>query len=216
MITIALPKGRLYDKTASLLAQCGYQLTLSDRQLVAEEPRGRIRAILVKNADLPTYVHHGIAGLGVCGTDVIHESGYAFQDLLDFPFGKTKICLAGLADGTDGGTGKEIPAETETVLRVATKFPRFTREFFHRRGIAVSVIKLNGSVELAPVLGLAPYIVDLVETGSTLRAHNLVVRETLGETRVKLVANRAFFKYYYRSVGELVGQIRQQLEADAS
>ncbi len=204
MITLALPKGRLYEKTRDLLARCGYHLTLSDRQLVAEEPTGRIRAILVKNSDLPTYVHNGIAGIGVCGTDVIFESGYPFHELLTLPYGQTRICLAGLPDAPERARG--------TVLEVATKFPRFTRSFFHAQGIPVSVVKLNGSVELAPVLGLTPYIVDLVETGSTLKAHNLEIHETIGTTTVKMIANYAFYKYHYRRVDDFVKQLQNHRE----
>lgn len=201
MTTIALPKGRLFEKTNDLLARCGYHLTLGERQLVAREQSGHMQAILVKNADLPTYVHHGIAGLGICGSDVIFESGYEFFDLLTLPFGQTRICLAGRKD--DGDRHRDASS-----LTVATKFPRFTYDFFHRRGVPVDVIKLDGSVELAPVLGLAPYIVDLVETGNTLRAHDLEVKEVLGETAVHLVANPAFYKYHYQDVDELVHRLR--------
>jgi ATP phosphoribosyltransferase len=204
MMTIALPKGRLFEKTSALLADCGYHLTLGDRQLVAQEPRGELQAILVKNADLPTYVHHGIAGLGICGSDVIFESGYDFFHLMTFPFGKTQICLAGRSDDTKDH-------RTAASLTVASKFTRFTNDFFHRRGIPVDVIKLDGSVELAPVLGLAPYIVDLVETGSTLKAHDLEVKEILGETAVHLVANPAFYKYHYETVDALIRRLRDAL-----
>ncbi|MEX2445455.1 MAG: ATP phosphoribosyltransferase [Alkalispirochaeta sp.] len=204
MITLALPKGRLFEKISALLADCDYNLTLGERQLVAQEPRGELQAILVKNADLPTYVHHGIAGLGICGSDVIFESGYNFFRLMTFPFGKTQICLAGRSDDTNDH-------RDATSLTVASKFTRFTHDFFHRRGIPVNVIKLDGSVELAPVLGLAPYIVDLVETGSTLKAHNLEIKEVLGETAVHLVANPAFYKYHYRTVDELVRRLRDAL-----
>lgn len=204
MITLALPKGRLYEKTSELLSRCGYTLTLGDRQLVAQEPRGELQAILVKNADLPTYVHHGIAGLGICGSDVIFESGYDFFHLMTFPFGKTRICLAGRRDDTQDH-------RTASSLTVASKFTRFSHDFFHRRGIPVDVIKLDGSVELAPVLGLAPYIVDLVETGSTLKAHDLEIKEVLGETAVHLVANPAFYKYHYRTVDALVHQLHEAL-----
>lgn len=209
MITIALPKGRLYDKTSTLLNRCGYELALGERQLVAEVPGNEIRAILVKNSDLPTYVHHGIAGLGVCGSDVIYESGHEFYKLLDLPFGSTRICLAGRRD-------EEFSVQDATMLRVATKFTRFTRDIFHQRGIAVNVIRLNGSVELAPVLGLAPYIVDLVETGSTLTAHDLEVKETLGETTVQLIANPAFYKYHFAAVHAFVHRLQGALEADRS
>ncbi|HKK47628.1 MAG TPA: ATP phosphoribosyltransferase [Alkalispirochaeta sp.] len=204
MITLALPKGRLYEKTSELLSQCGYTLTLGDRQLVAQEPRGELQAILVKNADLPTYVHHGIAGLGICGSDVIFESGYDFFHLMTFPFGKTRICLAGRRDDTQDH-------RTASSLTVASKFTRFSHDFFHRRGIPVDVIKLDGSVELAPVLGLAPYIVDLVETGSTLKAHDLEIKEILGETAVHLVANPAFYKYHYQTVDALVHRLHEAL-----
>ena len=204
MITLALPKGRLFDKTSELLAACGYHLTLGERQLIAQEPSGTLRAILVKNADLPTYVHHGIAGLGICGSDVLYESGYEFFRLLTFPFGKTRICLAGRADDQDDH-------RDATSLTVASKFTRFAHDFFHQRGIPVQVIKLDGSVELAPVLGLAPYIVDLVETGSTLKAHNLEIKEVLGETSVHLVANPAFYKYHYPAVDQLVQKLNTVL-----
>ena len=203
-ITIALPKGRLYEKTSAVLHSCGYDLELGERQLVAQERDNRLQAILVKNSDLPTYVHHGIAGLGICGTDVVFESGYEFFELLTLPFGKTQICLAGRTD-------QDYDHKTATSLTVASKFTRFTREFFHQRGISVSVIRLNGSVELAPVLGLAPYIVDLVETGSTLRAHNLEVKEVLGETEVKLIANRSFYKYHHKRIERFVAELESVL-----
>lgn len=206
MITIALPKGRLFEKTSTLLGRCGYRLTLGERQLVAEEEGNELRAILVKNSDLPTYVHHGIAGLGVCGSDVIYESGYSFYELLTLPFGTTSICLAGRKDAPES-------PEDATMLRVATKFTRFTRDLFHSRGIAVNVIRLDGSVELAPVLGLAPYIVDLVETGSTLKANNLEVKETLGQTQVHLIANPAFYKYHFKAVHRFVHRLKEVLDA---
>jgi ATP phosphoribosyltransferase len=201
MLTVALPKGRLFEETGRLLSRCGYELTLGERRLVATEPSENLRAILVKNSDLPTYVHHGIAGLGVCGSDVIYESGYDFFHLLTMPFGGTKICLAGRQEDTTDRVDY-------SPLTVASKFPRFTRDIFHKRGVPVHVIKLDGSVELAPVLGLAPYIVDLVETGSTLKAHNLEVKEILGETSVHLVANPAFYKYHYQAVDAFVRQLR--------
>ncbi|TVR68031.1 MAG: ATP phosphoribosyltransferase [Spirochaetaceae bacterium] len=205
-MTIALPKGRLFEKTSTILGRCGYNLTLGDRQLVAEEEGNKLRAILVKNSDLPTYVHHGIAGLGVCGSDVIYESGYSFYELLTMPFGSTSICLAGRRGEPDS------PGDA-TMLRVATKFTRFTRDIFHSRGMAVNVIRLDGSVELAPVLGLAPYIVDLVETGSTLTAHDLEVKETLGRTSVQLIANPAFYKYHFEAVNRFVDRLREAMDA---
>jgi len=195
-LTLALPKGRLQEQSEAYLAEHGFHITFEKRKLVATDESGRIRIMLVKNSDLPTYVHHGIAGLGICGTDVIYESGFQFFTLMEMPFGSTRMCLAAHEDFDPGAhTGR---------LRVASKFTRFARDYFQRAGIAAEVIRLGGSVELAPVLGLAPYIVDLVETGNTLRAHNLAVVEELARVSVVLIANPAYYKFHYRSIDELV------------
>ncbi len=205
-LTLALPKGRLTDPVQDLLAQAGIAITFEDRKLVANAEDSHseidIRALLVKNADLPVYVHHAIAGLGVCGEDVIYESGYDLVKLFCLPVGASRMCLAGFQQA----------AHTQLEgadLSIATKFPRFTRGHFHRRGIPVEIIKLSGSVELAPVLGLCPFIVDIVETGKTLKAHDLVVLEELTEISVHLVANPAYYKLHYREIDRLV----QRLEA---
>jgi ATP phosphoribosyltransferase len=199
-LTLAIPKGRLQYKTEQLLQSKGFDVSFQDRRLVAEDAEGRIRVMLVKNSDLPTYVHHGIAGLGVCGTDVIYESGYRFFNLLELPFGRTKMCLAGRED--------ESGPNRSGRLKVASKFTRFARDHFMARGIPCEVIKLDGSVELAPVLGLAPYIVDLVETGETLRANNLTVVQELREIAVLLVANPAYYKFHYKAVDAVVDTLR--------
>jgi len=201
-LTIALPKGRLLERLLGHFSERGLQLSFEDRKLIAEDTEGRVRAFLVKNNDLPTYVNHGIAGLGICGTDVLYESGQRFLTLLTFSFGRTKMCLAGTKKA-------EEEAGSPKRLQVATKFTRFTQDYFHSRGIPVQVIKLEGSVELAPILGLAPYIVDLVETGSTLRANNLRVLETLKEIEVHLVANTAFYKLNYERIDKIVEQLRE-------
>jgi ATP phosphoribosyltransferase len=195
-LTLALPKGRLQERSEEFLEARGYTIRFEKRKLVATDESGRLKVMLVKNSDLPTYVHHGIAGLGVCGTDVIYESGYPFFTLREMPFGSTSMCLAARDGFTpDSYTGR---------LRVATKFTKFTRDYFQRHGIAAEVIKLGGSVELAPVLGLAPYIVDLVETGNTLKAHGLKVFEELTKINVVLLANPAYYKFHYRSIDALV------------
>lgn len=198
-LSLAVPKGRLLDQVQEHFAERGVHFEFEKRKLVAHDTDGRLKIILVKNSDLPTYVHHGIAGLGICGEDVLYESGKPFFRLATLPFGSTRMCLA---------TRKEfVPEEERGKMRVATKFTRFTRDFFHERGVPVELIRLNGSVELAPILGLAPYIVDLVETGGTLKANNLVVQEELSTIEVKLVANPAFYKYHYRQVREFVGRV---------
>ncbi|MFP4484886.1 MAG: ATP phosphoribosyltransferase [Spirochaetaceae bacterium] len=203
-LTIALPKGRLLEQTREFFEQAGIGFDVERRRLVAEDRRGELRMIFVKNSDVPTYLHHGIAGLAVCGDDVVYESGHPFFRLLEMPFGGTRICLA---------TREDFDPESDASgrMRVATKFTRFTRDFFHRRGLPVEVIRLNGSVELAPILGLAPYIVDLVETGSTLQANNLVVREELARIKVNLLANPAYYKYYFRRIDDLVARLRETM-----
>lgn len=156
--------------------------------------------MLVKNSDLPTYVHHGIAGLGVCGTDVIYESGYRFFTLIDLPFGRTRMCLASRADYE--------PNRDTRRLRVASKFTRFTHDYFQERGIPCEIIRLDGSVELAPILGLAPYIVDLVESGGTIKANNLKVVEELAAVSVVLIVNPAYYKFHYKCIDALVDTLR--------
>ncbi len=204
-LTLALPKGRLTDRVREHCLARGIDFTLQDRKLVARDENGLLEIFLVKNSDLPTYVHHGIAGLGICGDDVLSESEARFFRLMRFPFGTTTMCLAGKKDRRD---------EELRHLTVATKFPRFTRTFFHGRGIPVEIIKLNGSVELAPVLGLAPYIVDLVETGNTLRAHHLEVLEELADIGVWCIANPAYYKLNYRRVDRFIEMMRGGEEND--
>jgi ATP phosphoribosyltransferase len=199
-LTLVLPKGRLFDQVQDYFGVRGLKFDFADRKLTALDQSGRLKIILVKNADLPTYVHHGIAGLGVCGDDVVYESGHEFTHLLPFTFGSTKMALAARKD--------HVRQEAPGHLTIATKFTRFTRDYFHGLGIPVKIIRLDGSVELAPVLGLAPYIVDLVETGSTLQANGLEVLETLKTIGVNLFANTAYFKLRYQEIGRLVDTLR--------
>lgn len=198
-LTLALPKGRLEERVREYFDACGVSFEFRDRELVTHDAEGALRVILVKNSDLPVYVNNGIAGLGVCGYDVIYESGYDFYQLKEFEFGSTKMCLAARRDfDRESHTGE---------LRVASKFTRFTRDLFHKRGIPVDVIRLAGSVELAPVLGLAPYIVDLVETGSTLRANNLTVVEELATIRVYLIANPGYYKFHHERIESFLARL---------
>lgn len=208
-LTLALPKGRLEEQVQEHFASRGIEFSFKDRKLVAQDSQGIFEIMLVKNVDLPTYVHHGIAGLGVCGEDVLYESGYDFFRLLSLPFGGTKICLAAKKELAQTIRAHQDWKEAirNGGLRIASKFTRFTRDYFQNLGIPVDLIKLNGSVELAPVLGLAPFIVDLVETGSTLKANNLEVVQALQEIGVFLVANPAYYKYHYRHIDQVLRQI---------
>lgn len=203
-LTIALPKGRIFDSIRDHFTSAGINISFGGRQLRVKDDAGTLEAFLVKNSDLPTYVHHGVAGLGFCGEDVLYESGFDFVRLLEAPYGSTRMCLAAPADTAN-------PLDTEGQLTVATKFTRFTRDYFHARGRAVDIIRLAGSVELAPLLGLSSCIVDLVETGSTLTANNLRVVEELDSIRVFLVANPAYYKLYFREIRDLVERLEQGL-----
>lgn len=195
-LTMALPKGRLTKQVQRLFEDMGLGFRFEDRKLVAHDGGGLLKIFLVKNSDLPTYVNHCVAGLGICGDDILYEAGHPFCRLKTFSFGETDICIAGNKD--DRFTLSEFP------LKVATKFPKFVLDYFHKKGVPVEVIKLNGSVELASVLGLSRYIVDLVETGNTLKANNLVVFEKLGIVRVHLIANPAYYKIHYKRINKLV------------
>ena len=200
-LTLALPKGRIFDQILEHFARRGLEFPSPGRELVVTDTKGKLRVLIVKNSDLPVYVAHGIAGLGICGSDVIRESGGVFFELYEFPFGSTRMCLA-----TRHGAERQ---ESMRRLKVATKFPVFTRNFFNTRGIPVEIIKLNGSVELASVLGLAPYIVDLVETGSTLKANGLEIVETLENINIKLIANPAYYKVHYKEVDTFASILKE-------
>jgi ATP phosphoribosyltransferase len=202
-LTLALPKGRLFNRVLEHFASRGISISPPDRELVITDNKGMLKIFIVKNSDLPVYVTHGIAGLGICGNDVLRESGGVFFELLELPFGSTRMCLAAREDYRHS-------AAAVKQLKVATKFPVFTRDFFNRRGIPVEIVKLHGSVELAPVLGLAPYIVDLVETGSTLKANGLKIIEDLENITVKLIANPAYYKIHYKRVDEFITFLREQ------
>ena len=195
-LTIALPKGRLLDSVVEYLSARSVSLEFGSRQLTAVDSSGKFKFYKVKNHDLPTYVHHGIAGLGIVGDDTVIESGYRFTQIMKLPFGKTKLCIAGIK-------GSPSPEELSGSVTVATSYVNMTRDWFHSRGIPVKIIKLAGSVELAPVLGLAPYISDLVETGSTLKANGLEVVREIKSINVRLIANPAYYKLHYREIREL-------------
>jgi ATP phosphoribosyltransferase len=198
-LTMALPKGRLFDQARDFFSAQGLEFTFEKRKLIAHEKSGLLKIFLVKNADLPVYVSHGIAGMGICGEDVLYEEQLRFFRLLKLDFGKTSMCLAARKGCP--------PPDNARSGSVATKFPRFARDYFYSRGVPIQLIKLNGSVELAPILGLAPYIVDLVETGSTLKANNLEIIEKLGDIEVFLIANPSYYKLNYRRVNNLIEQL---------
>lgn len=204
-LTIALAKGRLQDEAMKLFNKAGIFLSeeeLSSRKLLLEDEKKNYCFVLVKPTDVPVYVEHGVADLGICGQDVLLESIADVHKPLDLGFGYCRIAVAGKIKETQ---------PTLSVLRVATKYPRIAAEYFQQRGVPVEIIKLSGSIELAPLLGLADRIVDLVETGRTLIENGLEVKEVVSETTAQLIANRASFQLKRTAILELVDLLSQKL-----
>src|SRR5215831_20259917 len=205
MLTIAIAKGRLQDQALDLLARAGVKVSAADlasRKLTVADESGEYRIIFVKPADVPVYVEHGIADCGVVGRDVVVESNADLLLPLDLQIARCKMIVATTSDGElmNGG-----------MLRVATKYPRIATAYFGERGVPVEIIPLVGSVELAPVLGLADCIVDLMETGRTLKENGLRVVEEIIESTARLVVNRASYQLKSAAVAKLIGSLSAAL-----
>jgi ATP phosphoribosyltransferase len=205
-LTVALPKGRVLRAVAPLLSRVGVDvqaLLADDRTLMREAPAAGLRFLLLKPDDVPTYVEYGAADLGVCGRDVLMERTADLYQPLDLHLGICRMVVAGLR-------GR---AEPKGVPRVATKYPRIAAQHFARRGVQADVVYVQGSVELAPIVGLADLIVDLVETGVTLEQNGLEVREDVAPISSVLVANRAAYKLRQEQIKPLVDALRKAVNA---
>ena len=199
MITIAIAKGRLQESALALLARAGIRVSedgLNSRRLALTDETGRYRFIFVKPADVPVYVEHGIADCGVVGRDVLLETRADLLLPLDLGIGRCRIVVA--------ATDADAMTKVQGMMRVATKYSQIASSHFGARGIPVEIIELSGSVELAPALGLADMIVDLVETGRTLRENGLTVVDEIAESTGRLVVNRASYQLKAEEVGRLV------------
>ncbi len=209
MLTIAIAKGRLFDCSRELFSALGRPINVREvesRKLVVTDRSRQLRFILVKPADVPVYVEYGVADMGIVGRDVLLESSSDVHQPLDLKFGKCQIVVAALKEfRLDNGHNGA------TALRVATKYPRLTEDHFTRRGIPVEIICLSGSIELAPVLGLADCIVDLVQTGATLKQNGLKIIDTIGESTARLIVNRAAYQLRRTEVAALLERIEQQV-----
>ena len=201
MLVIALCKGRFLESSLNLLARTGIRFpedVASSRKLIYNSEDERYRAVLVKPADVPTYVEYGAADIGIAGRDVIMESRADLLQPLDLNFGHCKIAVAG-PKGAHSINGSDHPT-----IRVATKYPRITMDYYNARGIPVEIIPLSGSIELAPLIGLADRIVDLVETGRTLRDNGLEILEVIAESSARLLINRAGYQTKREEVLRLI------------
>ena len=200
-LTLAISKGRLQAEALDLLQRAGLRFSgdsFSTRRLAVEDDSGQYRLIFVKPADVPVYVEHGIADCGIVGRDVLLESEPDLLQPVDLDIGTCRIVVAARSDTILNRFG---------IMRVATKYPRLAAKHFGARGVAVDLIELSGSVELAPVLGLADCIVDLVETGRTLKENGLSIVEVITESSGRLVVNRASYQLKAEEIGQLIRSI---------
>ena len=207
VITFALAKGRLAEQAFTLLEQLGIDCSEPrnpGRQLVLWDKASNVRFILVKPSDVPTYVDHGVADIGVVGKDTLLEAGRPLYEVLDLGFGKCRLCIAGYA--------AQQPSATRATFRVATKYPNIARSYYDSKGQTIEIIELHGSVELGPVIGLSDVILDIVESGSTLRANGLTVLETICECSARLVVNRVSMKTKQARIQEIISGMSTLIE----
>ena len=200
-LTLAISKGRLQADALSLLQRAGLSLSsesLGTRRLAVEDESGCYRLIFVKPADVPVYVEHGVADCGIVGRDVLLEWEPDLLQPLALDIGVCRIVVAARSEAIWNQFG---------MLRVATKYPRIAAKHFGARGVAVDLIELSGSVELAPVLGLADCIVDLVETGRTLQENGLNIVEVITQSSARLVVNRASYQLKAEAIGQLIRSV---------
>lgn len=208
-LMVALPKGRLAQQTLTLFAAAGLPVPNHDngRKLILESAGGVLHYVMAKPTDVPTFVEYGAADLGICGLDTLRESRRHVYEPLLLPFGYCRLCLAAPTDRLD------TPLRYESQPRVATKYPNLTADFFRARGVNAEIITLNGSVELGPLVGLAHLIVDVVETGNTLRANGLVETRTILEIQAVLIVNRAAYHLKRDAIEQVIGRLRAHLAA---
>ena len=205
-IRMALTKGRLEESAVQMFEKIGYdcsQLRNKGRKLILEVPDANLEVVLAKAADVITYVEHGACDMGVVGKDTILEYGGSFFEVADSGFGKCRFALA-VKKGTDFYAGYQVK-------RIATKYPGVARAFFADKGMDVDIIKIEGSVELAPLLGLSDGIVDIVETGTTLRENGLEVTENIISLSARLIVNSASLKLRKRELEEIISKIESAI-----
>ena len=205
MFVVAIAKGRLLELSLEFFAKAGIEFSddvLTSRKLIFNATDGKHRIVLVKPSDVPTYVEYGAADAGIAGLDVLLESRADVLQPLGLKFGYCKIAVAA-QKGVNSLGGSDLPT-----VRVATKYPNITMDFFNARGIPVEIIALNGSIELAPLLGLSDRIVDLVESGQTLKENGLEIVEVIAESSARLIVNRASYQTKRTQVLEFLGALK--------
>ena len=207
MINIALPKGRLGEKIYDMFEAAGYEcpsIKENNRKLIFENEEKGVRYFWVKPSDVAIYVERGAADIGVAGKDILLEYSPDVYELLDMKTGKCRMAVAAKNDFYDN---------TDKTLRVATKFVNIAKNYYASKGRDIDIIKLNGSIEIAPILGLSDVIVDIVETGTTLKENDLSPFETIVPISARLVANKASYRFKTDKIDEIVNNIRIQVES---
>ena len=204
MIHIALPKGRLGEKAYQIFKSLGYgcpEIEEDNRKLIFENPENGVCYFWAKPSDVPVYVERGAADIGIVGKDILLEHGSDVYELRDLGMGKCRMAVAGIR-------GKR-PAADKT-LRVATKFPNIARSYYAAQSREIEIIRLNGSIEIAPLLGLSDVIVDIVETGTTLRENDLEPFETIVPISARLIAHKARYKFQYDAIRRICDKIQSE------
>lgn len=202
-VNVALPKGRLGEQVYDLFERAGYSckgIKDDNRKLVFEDERKGIRYFWVKPSDVTVYVERGAADIGACGKDIIEEYEPDIYELLDLELGKCKMCIA---------AKKGFKDNISNTLRVATKFPVVAGKYFDKESRDIDIIQLHGSIELAPVLGLSDVIVDIVETGKTLKENDLVVVDEIMDISARIIANKASYKFKNKAIKKVIEKIEE-------
>ena len=208
MINVALPKGRLGEKVYAMFEAAGYpcpSIKENNRKLIFENPEAGVRYFWVKPSDVSIYVERGAADIGVAGKDILLEYEPDVYELLDLGLGKCRMAVAARKGFHDDG---------ERTLKVATKFQSIARQYYASMGRQIDIIKLNGSIEIAPILGLSDVIVDIVETGTTLKENDLEVVETIVPISARLIANKSSFKFNSALIEDILQKISDLSEAE--
>ena len=208
MLNIALPKGRLGETVYDLFERAGFDcpsIREKSRKLIFENEKTGVRFFWVKPSDVPIYVERGAADLGVAGKDIILEYAPDVYELLDLGLGKCRMAVAAKKDFHD---------ENLKTLRVATKFPNIASTYYEGIGRDIDIIKLNGSIELAPILGLSDVIVDIVETGTTLRENDLEVKANILPISARLIANKSSFRFLSDEIGTVAKKMKELVKTD--
>ncbi|MGN0549797.1 MAG: ATP phosphoribosyltransferase [Acutalibacteraceae bacterium] len=208
MLNVALPKGRLGEKVYAMFEAAGYEcpsIKENNRKLIFENEEKQVRYFWVKPSDVSIYVERGAADIGVAGKDILLEYEPNVYELIDLDIGKCHMAVAGPKDFTDDGT---------RTLRVATKFTNIAANYYDSIGRDIDIIKLNGSIEIAPILGLSDVIVDIVETGTTLRENNLEVKTKILPISARFIANKAAYNFKREQIDKIVSSIKDQMKSE--